>query len=103
MLEMKDHSYPYFGNHAKSIIPDGEMTESSVTMEKGDVLFFDGYLVHGSYENKSASDNRPAYIAHYVPKGSLQDSTKGDRVSLHGERHRVDPVSERNHVDPDGI
>ena len=35
-------------------------------MDPGDVVFFNGHVIHGSYSNKSATRFRRALIAHYV-------------------------------------
>ncbi|HEX5415735.1 MAG TPA: phytanoyl-CoA dioxygenase family protein, partial [Chloroflexota bacterium] len=35
-------------------------------MKAGDVLFFGGNLIHGSYPNQSATRFRRAFISHYV-------------------------------------
>lgn len=43
---------------AMSIVP--------IIMEPGDVLFFNGSLIHGSYPNKSRDRFRRALIGHYV-------------------------------------
>lgn len=37
-----------------------------VRMERGDVLFFNGNLIHGSYRNQSKDRFRRAFICHYV-------------------------------------
>lgn len=37
-----------------------------VIMNAGDVVFFNGHVIHGSYPNKSATRFRRALIAHYV-------------------------------------
>lgn len=46
-------------------IPEGQRVEP-VIMEPGDVLFFHGCVVHGSYPNTSASRFRRALIGHYI-------------------------------------
>jgi ectoine hydroxylase-related dioxygenase (phytanoyl-CoA dioxygenase family) len=37
-----------------------------VVMDKGDVLFFNGNLIHGSYRNKTKDRFRRAFISHYA-------------------------------------
>ncbi|GAA3401304.1 phytanoyl-CoA dioxygenase family protein [Paenibacillus hodogayensis] len=37
-----------------------------VVMDKGDVLFFNGNLIHGSYRNKTKDRFRRAFICHYA-------------------------------------
>ena len=41
-------------------------------MKAGDVLFFNGSLIHGSTPNTSEGRFRRALIAHYVPRGSQE-------------------------------
>jgi phytanoyl-CoA hydroxylase len=37
-----------------------------IIMDKGDVLFFNGNLIHGSYRNKTKDRFRRAFISHYA-------------------------------------
>jgi ectoine hydroxylase-related dioxygenase (phytanoyl-CoA dioxygenase family) len=46
-----------------------------VIMEPGDMLFFNGTLVHGSGPNRSKDRFRRSYICHYVPKSTQVMST----------------------------
>ena len=46
-------------------IPEGTATVPAI-MEPGDVLFFNGYLVHGSYPNVSTDRFRRSLIGHYI-------------------------------------
>ena len=46
-------------------IPEGQRVEP-VIMQPGDVLFFHGCLVHGSYPNTSSDRFRCALIGHYI-------------------------------------
>lgn len=46
-------------------IPEG-MNSVPVIMEAGDVFFFNGQLIHGSYPNKSEDRFRRSLIGHYV-------------------------------------
>ena len=43
-------------------------------MKAGDVLFFNGSLIHGSTPNTSATRFRRSLIFHYVPEGSAEMS-----------------------------
>ncbi|MCZ7646402.1 MAG: phytanoyl-CoA dioxygenase family protein [Planctomycetota bacterium] len=49
----------------QTILPEGSR-ETGVGMEEGDVLFFDGYTIHGSYNNTTADRFRRSFIVHYV-------------------------------------
>ncbi len=61
-----------------------------LNLAPGDVLLFNGTLVHGSYPNTSRERFRRAFIAHYVPASSQQISgwynplltRSGDEVAL---------------------
>lgn len=55
-------------------VPD-DAEPVSVFMEPGDVLFFNGSLVHGSYPNTTADQFRRSLIAHYVA-GEAEQATR---------------------------
>src|SRR4051812_35202728 len=44
----------------------------AVNLKAGDVLFFNGSVVHGSYPNTSRTRFRRALICHYVPAGTRE-------------------------------
>jgi ectoine hydroxylase-related dioxygenase (phytanoyl-CoA dioxygenase family) len=46
-------------------IPDG-MEAKPITMNAGDVLFFNGQLIHGSYPNSTTDRFRRSLIGHYI-------------------------------------
>ncbi len=54
-------------------VPTG-METVHVTMKPGDVLFFNGSLIHGSTPNTSADRFRRSLIFHYVPRFSQEIS-----------------------------
>ena len=66
--------------HSVAIVPDvaGEVLDVPVEPNKplkaGDVLFFNGSVIHGSYENTSKSRFRRSFISHYVPRSSSEVS-----------------------------
>jgi len=43
-----------------------------VDMKAGDVLFFSGSVIHGSYPNRSADRFRRSFICHYAPRSSRE-------------------------------
>ncbi len=47
-------------------VPEG-LKEQPVTLKAGDVLFFNGSLIHGSYPNHSTTRFRRSFICHYAP------------------------------------
>jgi ectoine hydroxylase-related dioxygenase (phytanoyl-CoA dioxygenase family) len=52
-------------------IPEGK-TAVHANMRAGDVLFFNGSVIHGSTPNTSTTRFRRSLIAHYVPRSSEQ-------------------------------
>jgi len=50
-------------------IPEG-LSPVEVKMQAGDVLFFNGSLIHGSYPNITPNRFRRAFICHYVPQNT---------------------------------
>ena len=50
--------------NGQSYIPEG-MKEVGVDMKAGDVLFFGGFTIHGSYPNKTKDRFRRAFITHF--------------------------------------
>lgn len=53
--------------------PDGKKAEP-VVMEPGDVLFFNGSVIHGSPPNRSKDQWRRSLILHYLPSSSTHVS-----------------------------
>jgi ectoine hydroxylase-related dioxygenase (phytanoyl-CoA dioxygenase family) len=69
--ERADSSLYFTMDHVD--VPEG-MSVEPVVMEPGDVLFFNGSLIHGSYPNTSSRFRR-AFICHYVPAGAAEVSS----------------------------
>ncbi|MFF4750894.1 phytanoyl-CoA dioxygenase family protein [Streptomyces sp. NPDC002514] len=64
-----------------------------VDMAAGDVLFFNGSLVHGSGPNRTADRFRRSFIGHYVGRSARRIGAHYRTLSLSGERVRL-PESE---------
>jgi ectoine hydroxylase-related dioxygenase (phytanoyl-CoA dioxygenase family) len=62
----------FFTDHHVEV-PDGLQVEP-VRLKAGDMLFFNGSVIHGSYPNRSADRFRRAFICHYVPRASAEVS-----------------------------
>lgn len=60
-------------------LPDG-VKPTPVLMDAGDVLFFNGSIVHGSFPNTTKDRFRRALIAHYIEGNSEQISSFYERV-----------------------
>jgi phytanoyl-CoA hydroxylase len=69
--ERADSSRFFTSDHVP--VPPG-LREELVPMRAGDVLFFNGSLIHGSYPNTSTDRFRRAFICHYIPAGSVEAS-----------------------------
>ncbi len=54
-------------------VPQG-MTPMPCDLKAGDVLFFNGSVIHGSYPNTSPDRFRRAFICHYMPHSSTEIS-----------------------------
>ncbi len=69
-------------------VPEG-LREEAVDLAAGDVLFFNGSIIHGSYPNTSADRFRRAFIGHYVPAESVEVA-RGYRPLLTFEGREVE-------------
>ncbi|WP_045234845.1 phytanoyl-CoA dioxygenase family protein [Deinococcus pimensis] len=69
-------------------VPDG-LDEVTVRLRAGDVLFFNGSLIHGSYPNTSADRFRRSLIAHYVP-ASCEEVSSWYRPLLRFDQQAVE-------------
>ena len=79
-------------------VPEG-LHEEAVTLKAGDVLFFNGSVIHGSYPNSSTDRFRRSLIAHYIPKGSVEVSRFYDTLTFDGEKM---PIAEATGGGPCG-
>ena len=74
-------------------VPDG-LEEVPVRLKAGDVLFFNGSLIHGSHPNTSTTRFRRALISHYVPRGSVELSHwYQDPMTFDGEVVGIAPAT----------
>ncbi|MGW2046359.1 phytanoyl-CoA dioxygenase family protein [Streptomyces sp. NPDC001858] len=65
--------------------PPPGLTATPVDMAPGDVLFFNGSLVHGSQPNRSADRFRRSFIGHYVGGSARRIGSHYRTVSMSGE------------------
>jgi phytanoyl-CoA hydroxylase len=63
----------FFTDHHVEV-PEGCAEPVPADLKAGDVLFFNGSVIHGSYPNNSKDRFRRAFICHYVPKTSAEVS-----------------------------
>ena len=76
-------------------IPEG-YTPQPILMDAGDVMFFNGSLVHGSFPNKTTDRFRRALIGHYI-QGEAQQVAHWYHPTL-----RMDGTVVQLEVSPDG-
>jgi ectoine hydroxylase-related dioxygenase (phytanoyl-CoA dioxygenase family) len=87
--EKADASRFFTNDHVP--VPEG-LREEPINLKAGDVLFFNGSVIHGSYENTSKDRFRRAFISHYVPASSKEVSQwyrplyrfDGNEVAMNG-------------------
>lgn len=60
----------FFTDH--HVEPPAGMTPVAANLKAGDVLFFNGSVIHGSYQNRSKTRFRRSLICHYVPADSTE-------------------------------
>ena len=54
-----------------AVQPPDQYVEHLIEMEKGDLLFFHGRLIHGSRPNRSGTRFRKTFICHYISADSI--------------------------------
>ena len=69
ILEMKATDPTLSFTHT-AVRPNPQYSTKMIEMEKGDILFFHGRLIHGSLPNRSVNRFRKTFICHYIPKRS---------------------------------
>jgi len=65
--EHKTENFEEFWGEHSLALPEG-CQPTTASLKAGDVLFFNGSLVHGSYRNRSHSRFRRSLIFHYAPE-----------------------------------
>jgi ectoine hydroxylase-related dioxygenase (phytanoyl-CoA dioxygenase family) len=79
-------------------VPAG-LQVTPLPLKAGDVLFFNGSLIHGSTPNSSTDRFRRAFICHYVPRGSEEMSRWYRALAFDGA---VVPIAETTGGGPCG-
>lgn len=71
-------------------IPEG-FSEERVDLQAGDVLFFNGSLIHGSYPNTHPTRFRRSFICHYAPMHARELSAwYTERLTFDGKTVQFD-------------
>ncbi|MFH8371630.1 phytanoyl-CoA dioxygenase family protein [Streptomyces sp. NPDC018031] len=71
--------------------PPAGLRRVPVDMEPGDVLFFNGSLVHGSEPNTTTDRFRRSFICHYAPRSARRISRHYRTFALDGTELRLEP------------
>ncbi len=82
----EDNSDPtrfFTGHHVA--VPEG-LHEEPADMKAGDVLFFNGSVIHGSYPNTSSSRFRRSFICHYGPASCEERAEHYKFFNFEGDR-----------------
>ena len=82
-------------------VPPG-MQAVHCDMKAGDVLFFDGRLIHGSTPNTSTNRFRRSLIFHYVPESS-EEMSEGYATRLTFDGRQVDHITAATGGGPCGV
>jgi phytanoyl-CoA hydroxylase len=85
--EQADASRFFTTDHVE---PPAGLEPETVRLKRGDVLFFNGNVIHGSHPNTSATRFRRSLICHYVPRSTTELAAwyrsaytfSGDRLAL---------------------
>ncbi len=92
------------GEESRGFDPTGEIP---VPVSAGDVIFFNGYLLHRSFRNRSADRSRRALVNHYCSAASLLPWMVRDGLDIGVADYRVvvpvtgdDPYADRGLEDP---
>lgn len=97
--ERADNSQFFTTDHVD--VPEDKEVVPAV-MKAGDVLFFNGSVIHGSYPNLSQDRFRCAFICHYVPLAS-QEVSGGYRPLYNFQGEIVEGIGEATGGGPCGI
>lgn len=91
--ELADSNESFTTHYVK---PPKEQKAIPAIMDRGDVLFFNGNLIHGSYRNKTKDQFRRAFICHYA-NASATHISHHYRPLFRGDGTEVDLE-----INPDG-
>lgn len=71
------------------VAPPAGLEPKQLRLKAGDVLFFNGNVIHGSTPNTSRDRFRRSFICHYVPASTVEMSNSYEAYNFAGERQRV--------------
>lgn len=81
----------FFTSH--HVEPPPGLKPEVVVMEPGDVLFFNGNVIHGSFPNTSKDRFRRSLICHYLPSSSVEINQSYEVLDFNAVRREVAPAT----------
>ena len=87
--EEADSSVSFTREH---VPPPAGLSPVPADMQPGDVLFFNGSVVHGSGPNASTDRFRRSFISHYAPGSTERISNGYPTARMSGERVQLEPA-----------
>jgi phytanoyl-CoA hydroxylase len=85
----KSDSTKYFTT--EHVEPPPGLKPENVRLKAGDVLFFNGNVIHGSTPNTSRDRFRRSFICHYVPASTTEMSKYYEVYNFAGEHQGIAP------------
>ena len=94
LFPQKDHNRPDEFDFAGESYGFDETKQVPVVVKAGAVVFFNGYLLHRSFRNRTNTDYRRVLVSHYMNSWSHLpwDIREGERVAT-ADRRAIIPVS----------
>ncbi len=74
---------------SEHVEPPPGLEPQMMNLKAGDVLFFNGSVIHGSTPNTSAERFRRSLIFHYVPASTVEMSHYYEAISFSGEQREI--------------
>jgi ectoine hydroxylase-related dioxygenase (phytanoyl-CoA dioxygenase family) len=71
------------------VAPPPGLQPQMMRLKAGDVLFFNGNVIHGSTPNTSADRFRRSLIFHYIPKSTVEMSHYYEAISFEGAKQEI--------------
>jgi ectoine hydroxylase-related dioxygenase (phytanoyl-CoA dioxygenase family) len=71
------------------VAPPPGLQPQMMRLKAGDVLFFNGNVIHGSTPNTSADRFRRSLIFHYIPKSTVEMSHYYEAISFDGAKQEI--------------
>ena len=84
-----DKADPALSFTVERVEPPPGLTPQMMQLKAGDVLFFNGNVIHGSTPNTSADRFRRSLIFHYVPASTVELSDWYEAISFEGVRQDI--------------